>query len=168
MKAPICDDCLGHDEDLCDDCKQKLEKGEISEVAVELSRFLKDLTDEIPTLEDVEIKKVDRATDAIVVITAKGDGPRVVGKNGEVVKKLAEKFDRSIRVVEDSGNIEEVIRNLLEPVEVQSINTVYKPEGTEKKVVVSKSDERRVPISTDEFREIVKDLTGKDYGLSFE
>lgn len=168
MKTPICDDCLKNDEGLCDDCKQKLEDGEISEIAVEISRFLHDLSDDIPTLKDIELKKIERATDAIVVITSKGDGPRVVGKNGEVVKKLAEEYDSSIRVVEDSGNVDEVIRNLLEPVEVQSINTVYKLEGTEKKVVVSKKDERRVPISTDEFRDIVKDLTGEDYGLSFE
>lgn len=168
MKVPICEDCLETEDVLCDDCKQKLEEGEISEIAVELSRFLYSLTDEIPTLKDVELKKISEVSDAIVVITAKGDGPRVVGKNGEVVKKLADEFNSSIRVVEDSGDADEVIRNLLEPVEVQSINTVYKPEGTEKKVVVSKKDERRVPISTDEFKEIVKDLTGKVYSLSFE
>ncbi len=168
MKVPICNECLESDEGLCEECGDKLEDEVFSEVAVNVSRFLYSLSGQIPTLKDVEIKKIEKATDAIIVVTSKGDGPRVVGKNGEVVKQLAEKFERSIRVVEDAGEPEEVIKNLLEPVEVASINTVYKPEGIEKKVVVSKDDERRVPISKEEFKSIVKDLTGKSFSLSFE
>ncbi len=168
MKVPICEECLENEGELCEECKEKQEEGEFSEIALEVSRFLYSLSGQIPTLQDVELKKIEKATDAIIVVTAKGDGPRVVGKNGEVVKQLAEEFEKSIRVVEDSGEPEEVIRNLLEPVEVASINTVYKPEGKEKKVVVSEEDERRVPISEEEFKDIVEDLTGETFSLSFE
>lgn len=168
METPLCSICLESDDILCNGCQQKKEDGEITETAVEVSRFLEEVSGRINTLKDVEIKSVREATDAIVIITAKGDGPKVVGKNGEVVKKLADEFDSSIRVVEDSGIDEEVIDNLLEPVEVEGINTVYKPDGTEKKVVVPEEDRSRVPITKEEFREIVKDLTGEDYSLSYE
>ncbi|MDY6771040.1 MAG: hypothetical protein SV186_03730 [Candidatus Nanohaloarchaea archaeon] len=168
METPLCSICLESDDILCNGCKQKKEDGELTEEAVEASRLLYDLSQDIPTLEDITIKEVRRVSDAILIVTAKGDGPRVVGKNGEVVKKLAEHFDTSIRVVEDAGEPEEVIENLLEPVEVQGINTVYKPDGTEKKVVVAEEDRPRVPISTDEFRNIVKQLTGEEFSLSFE
>lgn len=167
METPLCSMCQESDM-LCTGCKQKVEDGDITEIAVEVSRLLHEISQDIPTLEDVEIKEVRQASNAIVIITAKGDGPRVVGKNGEVVKQLADHFDKSIRVVEDSGDPEEVIENLLEPVDVQSINTVYKPDGEEKKVVVSEDDERRVPISKDDFRQIVGKLTDREYTLSFE
>lgn len=168
METPLCSICLESDDLLCNGCEQKKEDGELTEEAVEASRLLYQLSQDIPTLEDVTIKEVRRVSDAILVVTAKGDGPRVVGKNGEVVKELADHFDTSIRVVEDAGDPEEVIENLLEPVEVQGINTVYKPDGTEKKVVVAEEDRPRVPISTDEFRNIVKQLTDKEFSLSFE
>ncbi len=168
METPLCSICLESDDLLCNGCEQKKEDGELTDEAVEASRLLYQLSQDIPTLEDVSIKEVRRVSDAILVVTAKGDGPRVVGKNGEVVKELADHFDTSIRVVEDAGDPEEVIENLLEPVEVQGINTVYKPDGTEKKVVVAEEDRPRVPISTDEFRNIVKQLTGKEFSLSFE
>lgn len=168
MKVPICDECLDGDDVLCEECQKEMEEKNISEIAVKVSRFLYSLRGQIPSLNDVEVKKIEQATDAIIVVTAAGDGPRVVGKNGEVVKQLAQEFESSIRVVEDSGKSEDVIKNLLEPVEVESINTVYKPEGTERKVVVSKDNERRVPISTDDFKKIVEDLTGEKFSLSFE
>jgi transcription antitermination factor NusA-like protein len=168
METPLCSVCLESDDILCNGCQSKVDDNELDEIAVDVVRFLHDLSDRISTLKDVEILEIREATDAIVIITAKGDGPRVVGKNGEVVKQLAEEFDQSIRVVENADDVEEVIKNLLEPVEVQGINTVYKPDGQEKKVVVSEDDERRVPISTEDFREIVKEITGKEYSLSFE
>ncbi|MDY6778311.1 MAG: KH domain-containing protein, partial [Candidatus Nanohaloarchaea archaeon] len=116
METPLCSICLESDDLLCNGCKQKIEDGEMTETAVEVSRLLYQISQDIPTLEDVEILEVRDASDAIVIITAAGDGPRVVGKNGEVVKKLADHFDSSIRVVEKAGDTEEVIENLLEPV----------------------------------------------------
>lgn len=168
METPLCSICLESDDILCTGCQQKVDDGDIDEVAVDVSRLLYDLSQDIPTLEDVEIKEVRRTEEAIVIITAAGDGPKVVGKNGEVVKELAEEFDRSIRVVEDSGKPQEVIENLLEPVDLQGINTVYKPDGTEQKIVVDKDDKRRVPMTTEEFEDIVEQLTGESYMLSFE
>ncbi len=168
METPLCSICLESDDILCNGCQQKKKDGELTETGVEVSRFLKGLSERINTLKDVEIKSVREATDAIVIITAKGDGPKVVGKNGEVVKKLADRFESSIRVVEDSGIYEEVINNLLEPVEPKGINTVYKPESTEKKVVVPEEDRSRVPITKEEFKEIVKGLTGEEYNLNYE
>lgn len=168
METPLCSICLESDDILCTGCQQKIDDGDMEEVAVDVSRLLYTLSQDIPTLEDVEIREVRRTEEAIVIITAAGDGPKVVGKNGEVVKELADEFDQSIRVIEDSGNPQEVIENLLEPVELRGINTVYKPDGTEQKIVVDEDDQRRVPMSVDEFQAIVEQLTGESYMLSFE
>lgn len=168
METPICSICLENHDMLCSGCKAKLEDGDISEEAVTLSRMLDDLAANIETLEDVQIKRVIPTQDAVIILTGQGDGPKVVGRNGRVVKKIAEEFDKSIRVVEDTGEPNAVIDKLLAPVEHKGIRTVYKPDGEERKVVVDEASKPRVPFSQEEFEELVEQLTGEPIHLSFE
>lgn len=168
METPLCSICLDSDDILCTGCRAKLEDGDISDVDVELSRMLNDLADNIETLQDVTIKQTITTPKAIVVLTAEGDGPKVVGRNGRVVKEIAELFDRSIRVVEDTGDVDKVVDKILAPVDHQGIRTVYKPDGEEQKVIVDRNDEPRVPFTAEEFRDIIEDLTGDRILLAYE
>lgn len=168
METPLCSICLESDDILCNGCRARLEDGDISQVDVDLARFLFDLSDRIETLQDINVKRTISLTNALVVLTAQGDGPKVVGKNGRVVKKMAEKFDKSIRVVEDTGEPEAVIDKLLAPVEHQGLRTVYRPDGEDRKVIVDGDEEPRVPFTKEEFQEVVEDLTGETILLSYE
>lgn len=168
MQTPLCSICLENDDILCNGCRAKLEDGDINEAEVEVSRLLNNLSTNIDNLEDVTIKRIYSLDDAMIIVTAEGDGPKVVGRNGRVVKKIAERFDKSIRVVEDTGDEHKIIEKLLAPVEYNGINKVYKPEGEERKVVVDQDQKPRVPFKEDAFRTIVKDLTDEDLSLSFE
>lgn len=168
MKTPICDFCLQSDGLLCNGCEAKLEDGDIAQEEVDLARMLYDLSAQIENLEDVEIKQAIPTDNALVIVTAEGDGPKVVGRNGRVVKKIAERFDKSIRIVEDTGDMYKIVEKLLAPVEYESINTVYKPDGEALKVVVDESQEPRVPFSEDEFEQIVKALSDTELQISFE
>lgn len=168
METPLCSICLENDDILCNGCRSKLEDGDITEEEVELSRLLSQLSENIENLEDVTIKRAIPTDEALVIVTAEGDGPKVVGRNGRVVKQIAERFDKSIRVVEDTGDEHKVIEKLLAPIEYKGINKVYKPSGEEEKVVVDKKQKPRVPFEEDEFEELVEQLTGKHLSLSFE
>ncbi len=168
METPLCSICLENDDILCNGCRAKLEDGDITQEEVELSRLLTDLAGRIENLEDVEIKHAIPTADALVIVTAEGDGPKVVGRNGRVVKKIAERFDKSIRVVEDTGDPHEVVEKLLAPVEYKGINTVYKPDGEERKIVVDEQQKPRVPFTEDEFEDLVERLTDEHLNLSFE
>jgi hypothetical protein len=84
------------------------------------------------------------------------------------VKKVADEVGKSIRVVEKAEEDLETIKGLLSPAEVESINTVFTPEGQEKKIVVSDEYEGKINISEDEFEEIIEGITGTKYRLSFE
>lgn len=168
METPLCSICLENDDILCNGCRAKLEDGDITQEEVELSRLLTDLAGRIENLQDVTIKHAIPTSDALVIVTAEGDGPKVVGRNGRVVKKIAEHFDKSIRVVEDTGDPHKVVEKLLAPVEHDGINTVYKPEGEEQKIVVDEQQSPRVPFSEDEFEDLVERLTDEKLHLSFE
>ncbi|MFB6145550.1 MAG: hypothetical protein ABEJ99_03525 [Candidatus Nanohaloarchaea archaeon] len=167
MKAPICNVCLKSDV-LCSGCEEKLENGEISEIEIEVSRILQDLSNEYASLRDSEILRVFDADNVVVIVTAEGDGAKVVGRSGEIVKKVAEELDKSIRVVEKSEDDIETIKGLLSPAEVESINTVFSPEGQSKKIVVPEDYKGKINLSVDEFEEIIEEITKEEYMLSFE
>jgi transcription antitermination factor NusA-like protein len=167
MKAPICNVCLKSDV-LCSNCEEKLENGEISEIEVEISRILYDLSNEYGSLRDSEIEHVFDTENVVIVVTAEGDGAKVVGRSGEIVKELADQIEKSIRVVEDSEDDREVIKGLLSPAEIESINTVFKPDGESKKIVVSDEYEGKINISVEEFEDVIEEITDTSYELSFE
>ncbi len=153
---------------LCSGCEEKLENGEITETDVEVSRILQDLSSEHASLRDSAILKIFDMENVIVLITAEGDGAKVVGRSGEIVKKIAERIDKSIRVVEKSPEHLETIKGLLSPAEVESVNTVFSPEGQSKKIVVNEEYDGKINLSVGEFEEIIREITGESYQLSFE
>ncbi len=167
MKAPICNICLKSDQ-LCSACQDKLDEDKISETDIEISRILQDLSEEYGSLRDSEIKRIYDAERVVVIVTAEGDGAKVVGRQGDIVKAVAEKIDKSIRVVEAAEDDREVIKGLLSPGEIESINTVFKPEGQEKKIVVDEEYEDKINLSREEFEELISAITGTEYNLSFE
>lgn len=167
MKAPICNVCLKSDV-LCSGCEEKLEEGEITETEVEVSRILQDLSSEYASLRDSEILRIFEAENVIVIVTAEGDGAKVVGRKGEIVKEVADQVDKSIRVVEKTSDDLETIKGLLSPAEVESVNTVFTPNGQEKKIVVSDEYSGKINLSTDEFEDIIAEITEEEYQLSFE
>lgn len=167
MEAPICNVCL-KSEQLCSACQEKLDEGEISEIDIEVSRILQDLSSEYGSLQDSTVKQVYDAENVVVVVTAEGDGAKVVGRQGEIVKEIADRVDKSIRVVEAAEDDREVIKGLLSPAEIESVNTVFKPSGTSKKIVVDEEYDGKINLSREEFEELVSDITGTDYELSFE
>jgi len=167
MKAPICNVCLKSDV-LCSACKEKLENEEITEKEVEISRILQELSDEYPSLRDSEIKRIFETENVIIIVTAEGDGAKVVGRSGEIVKEIADQVEQSIRVVEKTGEDRETIKGLLSPAEIESINTVFTPDGQSKKIVVDQEYEDKINLTVEEFEEVISQVTGTDYQLSFE
>lgn len=168
MKAPICNVCLKSEGELCSMCEEKYDEGEISDADIRVSRILHTLSEEYGSLQDSEIKKIFDMENVTVIATAEGDGAKVVGRQGEIVKKIADRIDNSIRVVEAAQDDMEVIKGLLSPAEVESINTVFAPEGQSKKIVVSEEYEGKINLSIEEFEEIIDEITGTNYKLSFE
>jgi len=153
---------------LCSGCSQKLIEGDLSETAIDVSRTLFKLSEKVPSLQTATIHQVITTADSLVILTGEGDGPKVVGKSGKIVKMLAEKTSKSVRVIENSNNFEEIIRGLIFPVQVQGINTLFSAGGEKKKVVISLKDKGRIPFNDLSFRNVVQKLTNREAVLCFE
>src|SRR6056297_525747 len=99
MKIPICGVCL-KSEILCNGCQRRIDSGEVPEEAVDVLRMLYDLSDSIPSLKDVNIKKVMSNDDVFIMITEEGDAPKLVGRRGKIVKKIADMVDKPVRILD--------------------------------------------------------------------
>lgn len=159
MKAPICNVCLNSDI-LCMACKKRLDEGEVTQSDIEVSRIINEVGKTFNPLNEVEIKKVIEGKSISVIICKKGDGARLVGKNGVMIKKLSKLVGKPIRIVEESEDAKEFIENLIKPVPVLGMNVIYKPGKEILKIIIPKG--RKIPMSKESFAEVINLTFGKD------
>lgn len=148
MKAPICSICLKTEDLLCTGDKQKLERGEINEYDIRVSRFLAKLEEKYPILKNLNLIKVFVIDDFLILKVGKEQIPLVIGPKGQIIKQLEQKFNKKIRVIEKDASIEKTIKDILYPIEVLGINTIWLPDG---------SSERKIMVS-DRYKTKIKDV----------
>jgi len=156
MQTPICEVCL-NSEMLCQHCQDKLNKGEISNLELEVCRFLYDLSKRIRSLKDVSIKRVMNCG-VLLIVTKRGSAAKLVGRNGSVVKKIAKKFKRSIRILEEAADFRDFIEGLTSPVSINGINTLYRGEEEIFKIRIPLLKRNQLLISSDDLSNILSDL----------
>jgi len=165
MKTPLCDVCLSSDI-LCSGCQQRLDNGKLTQIDIDVSRTLFDLSKTNRSLKDITLKKAVNS-DILLLVSAIGDAPKLVGKKGMVVKKLAKKFERSLKII-DEGKFEEFLSDILAPAQIIGINVAFNKDGETHKVRVHNSFKDKISISGKGFSNIMKELYGKNAKLVFE
>ncbi len=166
MQANICEVCLKSDI-LCNADQAKLDNNLISQMEIDISRFLYKMTEKIISLRDVKISKI-LDTGVILIVCRIGDAPKLVGKNGYVVKALAKKFKKSIRVLEEASTFEKFIENLVFPAQIAGINTLYTPEKEIYKIRVPTIQKNKLMISPENFSSLVENLFNKKVEIIFD
>jgi len=165
MQMPICSVCLGSDI-LCSGCGKKFQDGLITQMDIDVSKYLFELSEKITNLDTVKLNKIIDS-DVLVMVAEPGDAPKLVGKNGAVVKALAKKFNKSIRVLESAG-LEKFSRDLLSPTPIVGVNKVFKEDGEVLRVRAGASSKNKLLVSPESFSKIVQDIYGKRAELVLE
>jgi len=167
MHTSVCEVCLNSNI-LCSGCGLKLSNNEITEADINVSRFLYKLSEEIKNLKDVEIKRIVDS-DVLLIVAKIGDGAKLVGKNGSVVKALAKEYKKSIRVVEEApGNIRKFVENLVSPLTVVGINRLYTPEGEVYRVRIPFSQKNSLVMDPKSFSQIISNVYNRRAELIFD
>ena len=159
MKAPLCNVCLNSDM-LCMACKKKLDGGKITDSDINISKVVNEVAKTFKPLKEIEIKRVIDGERISVIICRKGDGARLVGKDGVMIKKLSKLVEKPLRVVEESEDVREFVQNHVNPIPVIGLNIIYKPEREVLKVIIPRG--RKIPMSKGSFAEVVNLMFGKD------
>ncbi len=162
MEYPICEICLKTGI-LCSGCEEKLAKGEITRLEVELATILYRLEKKHKTLSEINRVKTLEENDLVVLITEEGKAGVLIGKGGKIAKIISKKLKRKIRVVEDTKDYRRIAQDLLAPARVIGVNIVYPPNESSKfKVLVAKQDITKLPASITTLERLLAKLLGKE------
>jgi len=154
-------------DNLCSICKSKLERGETNQTEIDVSRYLNELSQKVRSLQSAKIEKVIGSS-AIIIIAAKGDAGKMVGKGGTIVKALAKKFGKSIKIIEKTGNMREFVQSLISPAMMNGINVVYTPNGEIHKLRIPIDHKKSITLEKEDMEEMVFSLFNKKMKVIFE
>jgi len=161
MKAPICSVCLKSDI-LCRRCSGVAGETGLSENDIKVARALFRLAGK--SADGAVFRKSVESGRSMVIICGPGDASKFVGRDGRIVRKLEKEFGKSVKIVEESGDMREFAQSLIYPVQVLGVNTLYR-KGTEIVRVIAGSGGTR--ISDGDFLEVMKAVYRKDIELVF-
>ena len=166
MQTPICEVCLRSDI-LCSACQDKLDKGIIDNKEIEVARYIYNLSEKMKSIRDIKISGIINS-DALIIITGRGDAPKLVGKAGSVVKKIANRFKKSVRILEEVSKLEEFVEELIFPAPVNGINTLYRNNEEIIRIRVPAVQKNHLLIKPENFSEIISNFYNKKAELVFE
>ena len=166
MKSPLCEECL-KSKTLCDTCSKTMEKNNMSKEEAEVLRFVYNLSKKTPSLGDVSIVKVINHN-VLLIITGRGDAAKLVGKGGSVVKQIAKKFKKSIRILEQAPEFKDFIEDLVMPANVSGINTLYRDNEEITRIRVPEFQRSHILLTPEDFSQVVSHFFKRKAELVFE
>ncbi|MFH1285437.1 MAG: KH domain-containing protein [Candidatus Micrarchaeota archaeon] len=165
MKTPICELCAKSGA-LCSGCEEKQKNGVITELDVTVSNLLYKLKDKY-TLDSVQmVKALDLGR--VILILTKSDVGVLIGKEGKVVSELSQTLGKKVRIAESTTDVKKAIYDILTPVKLLGVNTVYKNGETFYKVRILKSEIRHLPMDINTLEKALNSLMGSKVAIIFE
>ncbi|NPA86624.1 MAG: transcription elongation factor NusA [Candidatus Diapherotrites archaeon] len=153
VRLPICEDCASRDF-LCPVDREKLEKGYISQLDVDVSRILYDLDRYYRIGDEVELV---RAHDlgSFVLLIIRGEMGRLIGKGGKVLKALRQRIGKPVRIVEIDVDLRKSVQDLFAGARIVGLSKARTKEGEVFKIYILRRDARFLPFP---FRDLEKAL----------
>ncbi|MGQ9460360.1 MAG: hypothetical protein ACUVRA_03910 [Candidatus Bathyarchaeaceae archaeon] len=140
----------------------------MSEVDLEIARLLLSLEDRYPSLQDVYFHKAVEANGVLAVVVERGDMPHLLGYGGKILKALAEKTGKTIRILEQGVDNRKFLEDLFVPLTILTINTIWLPDGTtETRVILRKGRGRWAQMNVEALKEIAQKVRGITLRVEF-
>jgi transcription antitermination factor NusA-like protein len=152
---------------LCSACQGKLDSGLISKEKIDVARYIYNLSEKMKSIRDVHILNIINS-DVLVIVTGRGDAPKLVGRSGSVVKKIAQRFKKPIRILEEASNLKDFIEELIFPTPINGINTLYRNNEEIIRIRVPAIQKSHILIKPENFSEIISSFYNKKAELIFE
>ena len=169
MKSPLCEICLKNYPLICGNCQEKIDEGEITEIGVKVARVLTNLEDLFPSIKNVTFKRVVEIDGVIIVIVAKGDVRRILGSSRRVLRQLEEELKAQVRIVEESRNPQDILRDLIRPVRILGVNTIWLPDNSFERIVrISERERDRIPLSLAQLESAIYEMTNERIRIVFD
>jgi transcription antitermination factor NusA-like protein len=169
VKSPLCEICLKNYPLICGNCQEKIDEGEITEIGVKVARALTDLEDLFPSIKNVTFKRVVEIDGVIIVLVAKGDVRRIIGSSRRVLRQLEEELKAQVRIVEESRNPQDILRDLIRPVRILGVNTIWLPDNSFERIVrISERERERIPLTLKQLENAIYEMTDERIRIVFD
>ena len=159
MKTELCQFCL-RSGILCPKCRKKVESGKVSQLDIEIGRFLLSLEEEYPALQDIFFHKSIESDDVLAIFVGRGDIPRSLSYGGKIIKALEQKTGKTVRILEYQSDERKFLEDLFAPMDILTINHIWLPDGTTETRVILKGKKKNM-----KYIEALKDIARKAKGL---
>jgi len=153
LKTPFCIFCLKSGI-LCSRCQEKVDKGLFSELDIKVCKKFLELEERFQELKEVEFIKALKIKGLTIILVKVPRGfPKRVWF--EISRILRREFG-SVRIIEKGYDIKSMIEQLLAPVKILSIATVWFPDGSSELVVrISKHESRRLSVNKEDLEKVI-------------
>lgn len=162
LKLPICvfDAKTGM---LCKNCHANLEKGEITEQDVTISKILaKNLKN---FLKVKFTSSID--TNKLVILVGNAKFKAAINKNQKLYQEIENTIQKPIEVVALKPTLKDTFVSLFDPMEVTGIDKIFVPDGTTELKIRLKGNKDDMPMTQDELELIAGKISKSLIRLEF-
>jgi len=143
-----------------------LDKGEVTEADVEVSKWFIDYEAKSPQLRDYVIHRTVKVPKMMIIMVRGGANRALLTK---VSKQLSDEKRTNVRIVEKTSSIKRLLEQIVTPARVMGANTVWLPDGSwESTIRMPRSDLRKMPLDPKSAEEAIKILAGEVIHIVFE
>jgi transcription antitermination factor NusA-like protein len=154
VKTALCSFCLKSGI-LCQKCSARVKSGEITELDLKIARLLLSLEDKYPSLQNVCFYKAVDAGKTLALIVGSGDVSRLLGYGGKIIRAIGDETGKNIRILEQGGDERKFLEELLAPLSIVTINTIWLPDGsTETRAILRRRRSPQLPFDVKALKEI--------------
>lgn len=157
----LCEKCLKRMKKLCEECAERVENGKIQQSEIDLARAMYDLKPEFKALRNVEVEKAFDLGEVTFIVVPNGQGGKIIGKGGRVVRALSESLQRRLRIIEQDVDEHKTIKTIISPVKLNSVNVLYTQEGEKYRIKVPEKELSMLPMDINDATKTISILTGK-------
>lgn len=145
---------------LCSNCEARLRKGEITQADVEASKAVAQLSERVPELSKVTLRRAFEINGSYVLEFEQSDMP-LIRSTPKLQSELEGALKGRVWLVGAGSNDRRFLEDVFFPAKVLTVNTVWLPDGGKKtKVIVpARRSERRIG-DFDKLRDAVKQARG--------
>jgi len=153
----------------CRKCQEKIEKGQITDLDLKIIRLLTELEKQNPALQDVTYQKAVEAESNVVILVDKRDMGKILSDGGKTVRAISDSLDKKVKVLSYGGDDRQFLEDLLNPLAILTLNTIWIPDGTtETKVILSGREPRRMPVDLEMAKGLARQLRNMSLRIEFE
>ena len=154
---------------LCPKCEEKVVKGQVSKLDLDIIQLLCEVEKDYPSIQEVTFNKAVEVENFLAILVDKADMAKILSQGGKIIKEISARTNKRVRILNYGGDERQFLEDLLSPFSILTINTIWLPDGsTETKAILYGRTPKRVPVHFDIIKRLAKEIRGMTLRIEFE